>query len=524
MYDDLRLHIQLQATTNHGEEKKVKFESRKPSLESFHKFTPASGEKKESFGWNSIVSPNPSLQPSLDPIPECKSNITTRSISERFHVFIRNGFMAAMLTGEELFGLYVSCLSAIGIFLTLLMVKYVSSKINRNRKVNGKFIMSYDTLKKSDSNAENPSFMQSVSYVLQNSGKNLYEQCTKFCATRHAFDADSVNNISENFRALKNREEQEYHDREEEKEEFWGHSESYSASESFESFSSELGSNVPDANIVCGQWSQLCEIGSLREMGMRQSGKADEATAISSPYVDVTVEEKSDNETRNGAEMNLMSLDPYYESSMNSLSSTVVHPSVSPVSTVTNKSYKSTYPFDGNGIINYLTSMEKYKVRVKMSTVFAGSEKDIISQSSKFDSTYTENEVNSWVALDLGQGRRLIPTNYYIRHGASVRGNALRNWQLRARVRENDNWEILNVHVNDNTLSEEPWSTAKWEIQLPLWAEVHRVINLEKAEEESPVSKGYRYFLILQTSINSSNNNCLFIGGIEFDGFLSERP
>jgi hypothetical protein len=167
--------------------------------------------------------------------------------------------------------------------------------------------------------------------------------------------------------------------------------------------------------------------------------------------------------------------------------------------------------------------MENPKVRVKMSTVFAGSEKDIISQSSKFNSTYTENEVNSWVALDLGQGRRLIPTHYCIRHGASVRGNALRNWELRARVRENDNWEILKVHVNDDALSEEPWSTAKWEIQLPLWAEVDSVVNLETGEEENIVSKGYRYFLILQTSINSSNNNCLFIGGIEFDGFLSER-
>ena len=39
----------------------------------------------------------------------------------------------------------------------------------------------------------------------------------------------------------------------------------------------------------------------------------------------------------------------------------------------------------------------------------------------------------SWVAVDLGKGRRLVPTRYCIRHGASGRGNAIRNWELRAR-------------------------------------------------------------------------------------------
>lgn len=98
----------------------------------------------------------------------------------------------------------------------------------------------------------------------------------------------------------------------------------------------------------------------------------------------------------------------------------------------------------------------------------------------------------------------------------------MRNWELRARVRENDNWDILKVHENDEALSDVPFSVAKWEIPLLPLAEVASVIKLEKGEDETNVVEGYRYFLILQTDINSSNNNCLFIGGLEFYGLLSE--
>jgi hypothetical protein len=540
------------------EEKKVTFNSPKPvlqpSLESSNK--PTAGQKG--------VKPFLQLSPiahyktvPIAPVIECKLDITeenpdfARSISERLQILVPNRFMAAMLTGEAFFGshllsffLIILSLCAIGIFLGLSM-NYMSSKIDRNREEDDNFIMSHDTLKTNDSNVESPSFMQSVSYLLQYPGKNLYEQCTKFCTTS-IVDTSSVT-ISEKFGTLKDREEQEHYGRGEHKEEFSGEeTDSYifpnlrstSAYESSKSSSSESGSNVPDENIVLGQWSQVREIERLKEMGMIPSEKAVEATTrLFSPYIDVNVEEKSDVETH----IDPMALNQYHEDSMASLSFTVVHPSlspenslasvsstvvhssISPVRTITNKRYKSIYPFDGNGVIYFLNSLESPKVRVKMSTVFAGSEIDIISQSSKFNATYTENEVNSWVALDLGQGRRLIPTHYCIRHGAASQGNALRNWQLRARVRENDNWEILKEHVNDNTLSDKPLSTAKWEIQLPLSAEVDTVANSEKGEEEAIVAKGYRYFLVLQTDINSSNNNCLFISGIEFDGFLSER-
>jgi hypothetical protein len=540
VHDYSRLLLTKQATVRQEEEKKETFNLPKPvqlpSIESPN--NPSAGQKE--------VKLSPIVQHMTAPIAviECKSNITeenpnfTRSISERLQAFVRNGFIATMLTGEALFGLYflaffliTLCLCAIGIFLSLPMMKYMSSKIDRNREEDGNFIMSYNTFNKTDSNVESLSFMQSVSYVLQYSGKNLYEQCTKFCTTSSGYTS-SVDTISEKFGTLKDREEQEYNGREELKEDFSGEeTNSYifpnlgstSTYESSKSFSSELGSNVPDENIVLGQWSHpnrlVREIERLKEMGMTPSDKTEEATTISSPYIDVNVEEKSDVETH----IDPISLNPYHEKSMDSLSSTVVHPSISPVRTVTDKRFKSLYPFDGNGVIYYLNSLESPKVRVKMSTVFAGSEISIISQSSKFNATYTENEVNSWVALDLGQGRRLIPTHYYIRHGAASQGNALRNWELRARVRENDNWEILKTHVNDNTLSNKPSSTAKWEIQLPLWAEVDTVVNLERVVEETTLTKGYRYFLVLQTGLNSSTNNCLFISGIEFDGFFSER-
>lgn len=240
--------------------------------------------------------------------------------------------------------------------------------------------------------------------------------------------------VSEKTGVYKDREDHEHG--EEEKEDPSSISSSGSAfayHENFTSLSSEIGSKTSEANIVFGQWSQVREIERLKEMGMTQSDTTEEFTAIPSPddepigtVTHVQFEEKSEMITHISTEMkekDLMSVNLYHDLSMDSLNSTTAYPSVSPTRIVTNKTFKCVYPFDGNGVISYLTSTEIPKVRVKMSSVFQGSEVNIISRSSENDATYTENEVNSWVALDLGNGRRLVPTCYCIRHGASSPGN-----------------------------------------------------------------------------------------------------
>ena len=243
-------------------------------------------------------------------------------------------------------------------------------------------------------------------------------------------------------------------------------------------------------------------------------------------------------------------------SSVDSLSSTHVSPSFTPAKPVITTSFHCINPFDENGVIVYLTSKIKNDekksctVRAKMSTIFMGSDSIIIAHGNNdlglhSIPNYTKNEMKSWCAIDLGTGRRLIPNQYCIRHGASSTGNALRNWELRAREKDTDRWNILKIHINDEKLSDIPTSVALWDIGsykgppvaidkeiIPSSNELNEndnrsnhenKIDIDNEYENETNRKGYRYFLILQTDVNSSGNNCLFIGGIDFYGLLTEK-
>jgi hypothetical protein len=104
--------------------------------------------------------------------------------------------------------------------------------------------------------------------------------------------------------------------------------------------------------------------------------------------------------------------------------------------------------FDKNGVfynLGYNPSNFMYKnpnltgqVTVNMSTLYKGSLATVVCHSPDDEGvifpTYTDNFINSWLAIDIGCTRKLVPTAYCIRHGASKPGNALRNWVLRAKV------------------------------------------------------------------------------------------
>ena len=235
--------------------------------------------------------------------------------------------------------------------------------------------------------------------------------------------------------------------------------------------------------------------------------------------------------------------------SMNSMASTQVSPSSTPMRTSTTKTFSCVNPFDQNGVLVYLMSAAKAVpvggkkssiVRAKMSSIFMGSEQTVIAHTPhdlglhSFPN-YSENEVDSWCAVDLGSGRRLQPTQYCIRHGASSAGNALRNWELRGRERDSAEWDTLMIHNADCALSDEPLSVAIWDIP-PVgasphgdnadnsWNDVSSPPGLGSGRKQRhPVMKGYRYFLLHQTDVNSSGNNCLFIGGLELYGTLTEK-
>ena len=74
----------------------------------------------------------------------------------------------------------------------------------------------------------------------------------------------------------------------------------------------------------------------------------------------------------------------------------------------------------------------------------------------------------SWVAIDLGRGRRLIPSHYCLRHGAAAApGNALRSWDLRVKVHHSGPWVTIDSHTHDMTLGEQPGATALFTIPPP---------------------------------------------------------
>ena len=157
-----------------------------------------------------------------------------------------------------------------------------------------------------------------------------------------------------------------------------------------------------------------------------------------------------------------------------------------------------------------------------MSSLYDGHLFNIVARSMDHAPNYTENIENSWIEVDLGPRRLLLPDKYTIRHGASTKGNVIRNWIVQGKISKfvndneddeilNEEWITLKTHINDTSLSDEPNSTYSWDIDYP--EEVTKHLK----------SIGFRYLRILQTGSNSNNNNCLFCCGVEFYGLLFEK-
>jgi hypothetical protein len=152
--------------------------------------------------------------------------------------------------------------------------------------------------------------------------------------------------------------------------------------------------------------------------------------------------------------------------------------------------------------------------------------------------------------LDLGHGRLLVPTRYCIRNGGPGKGDTLRNWELRAKVSEDEDWVVLRTHVNDTKLTDKAYSSASWKLR-PKPSMLHRmkealqnpqtiIGSVREAmhapssildQMKSPVcnaqktwadTQGFRHFMLIQTGPNTSGNDNLLIGGIELFGTLTE--
>ena len=179
-----------------------------------------------------------------------------------------------------------------------------------------------------------------------------------------------------------------------------------------------------------------------------------------------------------------------------------------------------TFPFDKNGAIYWVGSMggaidyenpqKTGSLYLEISTLYRGQLLNITSYQAAESAadriaaaTYTNNTSKSWLVVDFGPERKLRPSYYCLKHGASGIGNAVRNWTLEGKVEEESPWVELRKHVNDTTMREEPQSVAGYELS-------------------SEVCRGnfFRIFRLTQHGKNSGGNDCLFIGGIDFYGIM----
>ena len=170
-------------------------------------------------------------------------------------------------------------------------------------------------------------------------------------------------------------------------------------------------------------------------------------------------------------------------------------------------------PFDKNGVLYYLGTKggtcayqnphTAGEVFAKMSSVASnslsyGAPHRFVQHAIGEGSNYTNNDGNSWMSVDLGAGRSLVPNHYCLRHWDHANNQALRNWRFEGSD-DGATWVCLKDHRNDSTIPSQPRVVGHWALES---------------------RGGYRHFRILQTGKSTANNHYLMCSGIEIYGVL----
>eukprot|EP00729_Bicosta_minor_P032627 gene32627-biopygen4724 len=189
-----------------------------------------------------------------------------------------------------------------------------------------------------------------------------------------------------------------------------------------------------------------------------------------------------------------------------------IHGSPFAVHVSAGKHFAHTGAFDGNGVLHWIGTgcgTKEYAnphgkpggVVAKMSSVQSGEASRFVEHAPLNESNLTDSTANSWMSVDLGEGRRLAPDYYCLRHGYSGGIYRLRHWRLEG-SNDDSTWTLLKTHANDQALPDQGWSTASWPI------------------EAAADGASYRYFRIFQTGKNSGGYDDLMCAGIELYGLL----
>ena len=174
--------------------------------------------------------------------------------------------------------------------------------------------------------------------------------------------------------------------------------------------------------------------------------------------------------------------------------------------------------FDTNGILHHMgtlllggTYCNPHEAGVVVSTsssISQGLAKHFVQRAHASPvHNYTNNTAQSWMAVDLGEGRSLVVDHYCLRSDKHCT-HKLRNWELQGSL-DGQTWQTLRAHQNDTSLPLQAMSTAAWSVDAG--------------------AQTFRHFRIYQTGANSSvgtpSAHHLMCAGIELYGRATfERP
>ncbi len=160
----------------------------------------------------------------------------------------------------------------------------------------------------------------------------------------------------------------------------------------------------------------------------------------------------------------------------------------------------------GQGTTSFSNPHTATSVVVVRSTNGVGSASQMVDRTSQ--DSQTTDAANSWMAIDLGSSRTLIPTKYSLRHGYSS-GYYIRTWKLQGSNNAASNsvadlnaatWADLDTRTGDTTIN----SGYGW-----------------GSFTVTGAATGYRWLRVIQTGVNSSSNNELVLCEFEFYGTLA---
>ena len=174
-------------------------------------------------------------------------------------------------------------------------------------------------------------------------------------------------------------------------------------------------------------------------------------------------------------------------------------------------------PFDTNGVLYHIATdggkraySNPHTAGLVLASMSSAMTARLLSQPENFVAhahatpvhCFTKELDNSWMAVDLGEGRALKAEHYCLRSDKYSDYYKLRNWELQA-SNDGQAWTTLRRHANDTQLAMSAMSEAAWPVE--------------------PTADGiaYRHFRILQTGPNSSGNTHLMCAGIELYGKLT---